>query len=107
MKFKCKLLIVLLIAVVLLMMSCWNKTEFISTTSVVKVIDKGHSDDFKELWFKLYDPNNQKVSEGFKTIVKEEKVWNLIEIDKEYLGTYARKKDNSTAYIEGIKLLDQ
>ena len=65
-----------------------------STTSMLIVIEKGHSSDYKEYWIEAYDPNNQTRDEAFKVVVKEEMVWNLIEENKEYFSSYSKKEIN-------------
>ena len=57
------------------------------------VIEKGHSDDYKEYWIKAYDRNNQTKVQAFKIVVQEVMVWNLIEENKEYFSSYAKKGD--------------
>ena len=81
---------------------------FISTTSMLIVIEKGYSSDYKEYWVKAYDPNNQTKEEAFKIEVQEEMVWNLIEEDKEYFFLFSKEGDKSWVleqieYIENQK----
>ncbi|WP_153730866.1 YajG family lipoprotein [Sporosarcina obsidiansis] len=66
----------------------------VSTSSSLVVIEKGQSNNNKEYWIKVYDPNNQKKEETFKIIIKEKMVWNLIEEDKEYYAMYSNNGDN-------------
>lgn len=85
---------ILMITVILLVLaSCGG--PFTSTTSMLFVIEKGHSSDYKEYWVKAYDPNNQTKEEAFKIVVQEEMVWNLIEEDKEYFSLYSKEGDKS------------
>ncbi|AMO85748.1 hypothetical protein B857_00608 [Solibacillus isronensis B3W22] len=85
---------ILMITVVLLVLaSCGG--PFISTTSMLIVIEKGCSSDYKEYWVKAYDPNNQTKEEAFKIVVQEKMVWNLIEEDKEYFSFYTKEGDKS------------
>ena len=88
-----KALILLITVVLLVLASCGG--PFTSTTSILIVIEKGHSSDYKEHWIKAYDPNNQTKEEAFKIVVQEEMVWNLIEEDKEYFSSYAKEGDKS------------
>ena len=76
------------------MLTSCGKGPFTSTTSMLIVIDKGHSSDYKEYWIKAYDPNNQAKEEAFKIVVQEEMVWHLIEENKEYFSSYGKKGDN-------------
>ena len=85
---------ILMITVALLVLaSCGG--PFISTTSMLIVVEKGRSSDYKEYWVKAYDPNNQTKEEAFKIVVQEEMVWNLIEEDKEYFSLYSKEGDKS------------
>ena len=85
---------ILMITVALLVLaSCGG--PFISTTSMLIVIEKGRSSDYKEYWVKAYDPNNQTKEEAFKIVVQEEMVWNLIEEGKEYFSSYSKEGDKS------------
>ena len=86
-----KALILLITVVLLVLASCGG--PFTSTTSMLIVIEKGHSNDYKEYWIKAYDPNNQTKEEAFKIVVQEEMAWNLIEEDKEYFSSYAKEGD--------------
>ena len=88
-----KALILLITVVLLVLASCGG--PFTSTTSMLIVIEKGHSNDYKEYWIKAYDPNNQTKEESFKIVVQEEMAWNLIEEDKEYFSSYGKEGDKS------------
>ncbi|MEK5185407.1 hypothetical protein MKY51_09960 [Solibacillus sp. FSL R5-0691] len=88
-----KVSILLIIVVLLVLASCGG--PFKSTASILIVIEKGHSSDFKEYWIKAYDPNNQTKEEAFKIVVQEEMVWNLIEENKEYFSLYSKEGDKS------------
>ena len=74
----------------LLLASCGG----VSTASSLIVIEKGQSNNNKEYWIKVYDPNNPNKEETFKIMIKEKMVWNLIEEDKEYFAMYSNKGDN-------------
>ncbi|WP_172372446.1 hypothetical protein [Sporosarcina jiandibaonis] len=74
-----------------ILISCGGASK--STTSMLIVIEKGHSNDYKEYWIEAYDPNNQTKDKAFKVVVKEEMVWNLIEENKEYFSLYSKKGD--------------
>ena len=76
------------------MLTSCSKGPFTSTTSMLIVIDKGHSSDYKEYWIKAYDPKNQAKEEAFKIVVQEEMVWHLIEENKVYFSSYAKEGDN-------------
>lgn len=65
-----------------------------STTSMLSVIEKGHSSDSKEYWIKAYDPNNETEEEAFKIVVKEVMTWNLLAKEIEYFATYGKKGEN-------------
>lgn len=78
----------LLIVVLVLLTSCGERS---STTSFLKVTEKGQSDDYEEYWIKAYDPNNENEDIAFEIVVDEVMVWNLIEEDKEYFTTYTKK----------------
>ena len=88
-----KATILMIIVALLVLASCGG--PFISTTSMLIVIEKGRSSDYKEYWVKAYDPNNQTKEEAFKIVVQEEMVWNLIEEDKEYFSLYSKEGDKS------------
>lgn len=75
--------------------SCGGTSTSTSTTSMLIVIEKGHSNDYKEYWIEAYDPNNQTKDEAFKVVVKEEMVWNLIEENKEYSSSYSKEGDKT------------
>ncbi|MEK4520773.1 hypothetical protein NSQ95_15985 [Psychrobacillus sp. FSL W7-1457] len=84
-----KNLIYILLFVLLILTSCGG--PYSSTSSFLKVIEKGHSDDYKEYWVKAYDPNNDTEEHAFKIVVDEEMAWHLIEEGKEYFTTYSKK----------------
>lgn len=101
-----KATILMIIVALLVLASCGG--PFISTTSMLIVIEKGRSSNYKEYWVKAYDPNNQTKEEAFKIEVQEEMVWNLIEEDKEYFSLYSKEGDKSWVleqieYIENQK----
>lgn len=85
-----KVLGLFIILFTLLLASCGGE----STASSLMVIEKGQSNNNKEYWIKVYDPNNSKKEETFKIMIKEKMVWNLIEKDKEYFAMYSNKGDN-------------
>jgi hypothetical protein len=61
-----------------------------STGSLLKIVEKGYSTNFKETWIIAYDPNNQTKQQTIKIIVEESMVWNLIDINKTYFATYSK-----------------
>jgi len=65
----------------------------VSTASTLMVIEKGQSNNNKEYWIKVYNPNDPD-KETFKIMIEEKMVWNLIEEDKEYFALYSEKGDN-------------
>ena len=79
----------LIILFTLLLASCGGT----STSSSLTVIEKGQSNNNKEYWIKVYDPNDPD-KETFKITIEEKMVWNLIEEDKEYFALYSEKGDN-------------
>ncbi|MED4207478.1 hypothetical protein [Neobacillus mesonae] len=81
----------LIMIVLLVLTSCGG--PFTSTTSMLTVIEKGHSTDYKEYWIKAYDRNNQTKDEAFKIVVQEEMVWHLIEENREYFSSYTKEGD--------------
>ncbi|WP_144512873.1 hypothetical protein [Bacillus sp. FJAT-22090] len=80
---------IIFLFVLLILTSCGGSNT--STTSSLKVTEKGHSNSYKEYWIKAYDPNNDTEDKAFKIIVNEEMVWNLIEEDKEYFTSYSKE----------------
>jgi len=82
-----------LLLVLLILTSCGGSNK--STTSYLKVTEKGHSSSYKEYWIKAFDPNNDTEDRAFKIIVNEEMVWNLIEEDKEYFTSYSKEGNES------------
>ncbi|MEA3319496.1 MAG: hypothetical protein U9Q88_05670 [Bacillota bacterium] len=83
--------ICVLIIIALLMLSSCGSGPFTSTTSMLIVIEKGHSSDYKEYWIKAYDPNNHAEEEAFKIVIQEDMVWHLIEKNKEYFTSYSKE----------------
>ncbi|MFS0574944.1 hypothetical protein AB1K83_04875 [Sporosarcina sp. 179-K 3D1 HS] len=79
-----------IILLTLILASCGG----VSTASSLIVIEKGQSNNNKEYWIKVYNPNNLNKEETFKIMIKEKMVWNLIEEDKEYFAMYSNKGDN-------------
>lgn len=71
-----------------------------STTSFLKITEKGHSNNYQEYWIKAYDPNNHTEDEAFKIIVDEVMVWNLIEENKKYFTTYTKSGNNPWILIQ-------
>ncbi|MET3728167.1 hypothetical protein ABID52_001748 [Fictibacillus halophilus] len=82
----------LLIILTLLPLTSCGETH--STSSIIIVTDKGHSEDNKEYWIAAYNPNNEGKADTFRIIVEEVMVWNLIEEDKEYFSTYAKEGES-------------
>lgn len=95
-----RILHVVIILVICVLSACGGPHT--STTSMLLVVDKGHSSDYEEYWIQAYDPNNQTKEEAFKIIVEEEMVWNLIEEEKEYFSTY-KKKGNKPLKLTAIE----
>ncbi|MCM3619773.1 hypothetical protein M3936_19565 [Sutcliffiella horikoshii] len=83
----------ILIIIALLMLSSCGTGPFTSTTSMLTVIEKGYSSDYKEYWIKAYDPNHHAEEEAFKIVIQEEMVWHLIEKNKEYFSSYSKEGD--------------
>lgn len=83
---------IILISVVALMTACGG--PYSSTTSMLVVIEKGHSNDSEEYWIKAYDPNNETQEEAFKIVVNEVMAWNLLEEEVKYFATYGKEGDN-------------
>lgn len=77
---------------VLILFDTWGGSVS-STSSMIIVTEKGHTDNYREYWIKAYDPNNQLKEEAFEIVVDEEMVWHLIEENKEYFATYAQERD--------------
>ena len=88
----------IILFVLLILSSC--SESYTSTTSFLKITEKGHSKNYKEYWIKAYDSNNYTEDEAFKIIVDEVMVWNLIEENKEYFTTYSKTGDNSWILIQ-------
>ena len=84
--------IILFLFLLLILTSCGG--PYTSTSSYLKITDKGYSSDYKDHWIKAYDPNNDTEENSFKILVDEEMVWNLIEENKEYFTTYSKEGDN-------------
>lgn len=84
---------IIILLVLLILTSCGGSNT--STTSYLKVTEKGHSSSYKESWIEAYDPNNDTEDRAFKIIVNEEMVWNLIEEDKEYFTSYSKEGNES------------
>lgn len=64
-----------------------------STAASLLVLEKGQSNNNKDYWIEVLNPNNPDKEDTFKIMIKEEMVWNLIEEDKEYFAMYS---DNGT-----------
>jgi hypothetical protein len=79
---------------------------YISTSSDIKVIEKGHSENNQEYWIMVYDPNNQTESEKFKIIIKNEMVWDLLEENRIYASSYSKENDE-TPVLEQIKHINR
>ncbi|BBH23830.1 hypothetical protein Back11_51750 [Paenibacillus baekrokdamisoli] len=94
-------LVLILAAIVCLMLAagCTGSEES-STTSYIRILDKGTSDD--QLWVKATNPYALKKKE-FTITVDNENLWNLIETNKEYLATYAYKSLDEKATLDSIK----
>jgi hypothetical protein len=64
-----------------------------STTSILQVVDKGHSSDYEQKWIKIRNP--QSISDQDKELkiyVEESSVWNLIEVEEKlYTLTYYKR----------------
>ena len=88
----------ILLFVLLILTSCVG--PYTSTTSFLKITEKGHSNNYKEYWIKAYDPNNYTEDVAFKIVVDEVMVWNLIEENKEYSTTYSKAGNNPWILIE-------
>jgi len=99
-----KIPIFILLFVLLILTSCGG--PYTSTTSYLKITEKGHSDNYKEYWIKAYDPNNDTEEDAFKIVVNEEIAWNLIEENKEYFTTYSKEGNHPWILdqIEHIKI---
>lgn len=93
-----KTLFFILLFVVLTLTFCGG--PYTSTTSSLKITEKGHSDNYKEYWIKGYDPNNHTEDVAFKIVVDEVMVWNLIEENKEYFTTYSKAGNNPWILIQ-------
>lgn len=90
--------IYLLLFVLLILTSCGG--SYTSTTSDLKITEKGHSNNYKEYWIKAYDPNNDTEEKVFKINVDEEMVWNLIEENKVYFATYSKEGNRTWILIQ-------
>lgn len=80
------------IIIVMLMTACAG--PYSSTTSMLLVIEKGHSNDYEEYWIIAYDPYNETKEEAFKIIVNEEMAWNLLAEEVEYFAVYGKEGGN-------------
>lgn len=92
-----KILIYIFAISLLVLTSCEQTTKQTmkySTFSTIKVIDKGHNDKLKQYWIKAYDPNNQTIDNAFKIIVDDENLWNLIEVNRQYVADYNKEEHN-------------
>jgi len=72
-----------LIGIVLTGCSEKEDTNFSSTTTIVQIIEKGHSDNFEDKWI-----IGENVNGSSKIYIEEAMVWNLIEENKEYFVSY-------------------
>lgn len=88
-----KSLNLLIIFSIIIITGCTG-TPHTSTTSQLFVVEKGHSDDYKEYWIMAFDPNNQTKEEAFKIVVENEMAWNLMEVNRKYFASYQKKGEN-------------
>lgn len=85
-----KTLIFILLCVSMVLTSCVG--PYTSTTSYLKIMEKGHSDNYKEYWIKAYDPNKDTEENAFKIVVNEEMAWNLMEEIKNILQLIRKRE---------------
>ncbi|OLO37065.1 hypothetical protein BTR23_14110 [Alkalihalophilus pseudofirmus] len=105
MRNKKVILSLLIIGIVVLTVGLIYNT-FSSTVTVTDIIvtEKGHSDDYKDVWIKAFHPNEpMEVQEEINIIVNERMVWNLIETDKTYFVTYLTRR-NGLIILKDIKI---
>ncbi|MEK4244378.1 hypothetical protein MKZ20_03430 [Psychrobacillus sp. FSL K6-2684] len=87
-----KTLIFILLCVSMVLTSCVG--PYTSTTSYLKIMEKGHSDNYKEYWIKAYDPNNDTEEDAFKIVVNE--------AQKNYACNSNSKKDFLLFWVKNI-----
>lgn len=73
-----------------------------STSSMLIVIEKNYSQDFRDAWITAYDPYNSTREQSIKIMVEKPMVWNLIKVGNEYVATYD-KKGNKPWVLEQIQ----
>ncbi len=61
------------------------------TGSMIEVVNKEYSDDYKEAWIFAFDPYSSTKEEEIKIIIEEPMVWNLIEEGKTYSASYQQQ----------------
>lgn len=89
----------------LIIAGCGSEGPYTSTASLLNVVKKEHSEDYKEAWIIAFDPNYEEEPEEIKIIVKDPMVWNLIEVNKTYFTSYSKEGDNHWE-LEQINHLD-
>ncbi|WP_028594509.1 hypothetical protein [Paenibacillus assamensis] len=90
-----KIYILFLIIIVLgLITSCSDKEEgdILAVVSNLEVIEKGKEEP-ETYWIIAIYPDKSKSKEKIKIFVKDENVWNLIDINRKYTVHYAKNSN--------------
>lgn len=81
-----------LILLTTVFIGCTNQSGAISSvTTFLRVTEKDYSDDYKEKWIVGYNSSANKVDE-VRIMIDDVRVWNLIEVNKEYFVSYQGSK---------------
>lgn len=68
--------------------------SYTSAASMLNVVKKEHSEDYKEAWIIAFNPDYEEGPGEIKIMVKEPMVWNLIEVNQTYFASYSKEGDN-------------
>ena len=88
---KIFLVLILLITV---FTGCVSQSGAISSvTTFLRVTEKNYSDDYKEKWIVGYNSSANEIDE-VRIMIEDVRVWNLIEVNKEYFVSYQGSKES-------------
>ncbi|WP_037287760.1 hypothetical protein [Saccharibacillus sacchari] len=72
---------------------CERQSDTInSVATFLRVTEKDYSDDYKEKWIVGYNSSAQEIEE-VQIEIEDARLWNLIEVNKEYFVSYQGSKE--------------
>lgn len=99
-KYVKKILLCIAISILFVTVGCSSSNPSTVTVGYITVVEKDHSNDYKEAWIIARMDVNHGKKEDIKIYIEEAMVWNLIEIGREYFVSFMTDENDKSILIQ-------